>query len=231
MAKIDYTHKKNPRSRSLKISVSGTGQVLVTSPPYTPKILVDRFVQTNSHWIELQQRKIATKKAFTVTDTTVAIFGKTYIREDIFSKTLPIGIHIKGESLLFNTPYLQNIDSAEKITESFHQHTRTFLKKTARSFIVPRTDMLAKKMGVTYNAITLKEQKTRWGSCSSHGNLNFNWRLVHFEPPIIDYVIIHELAHRVHMNHSTDFWKLVGSFDPEYKMKRGWLKRNGLSVS
>lgn len=231
MAKIEFIHKKNPRSKSLKMSVSGTGEVVVTSPPYTPKLLVDRFVQTNSHWIELQQRKIASKKAFTITDTTVAIFGRTYTREDIFSKTIPIGIHVKGNTLLFNTPYVQHIDSSEKITQSFHLYAKQFLKKTAKSFIVPRTEMLAKKMNIRYNTITLKEQKTRWGSCSSQGNLNFNWRLVHFEPPIIDYVIIHELAHRTHMNHSTSFWKLVERYDPEYKMKRGWLKRNGLSVS
>jgi len=86
-------------------------------------------------------------------------------------------------------------------------------------------------MNTTYQNVTLKEQKTRWGSCSSKGNLNFNWRLVHFEPPIIDYVIVHELAHRTHMNHSADFWSLVATFDPEYRIKKGWLKRNGLSLS
>jgi len=231
MANITYTHKKNSRSKSLKISVSGTGEVLVTTPPYTPKLLVDRFVQTNSHWIELQQRKIESKKAFTVTDTTVAVFGKTYTRKDIYSASLSIGIHIKENQFLFNAPYVSGIDSDAKITESFHQHTRMFLKKTARSFILPRTQLLAKKMGISYNAISLKEQKTRWGSCSSQGNLNFNWRLVHFEPPIIDYVIIHELAHRTYMDHSTNFWKLVEKYDPEYTLKRVWLKRNGLSVS
>lgn len=231
MAKIAYTHRKNPRSKSLRISVSGTGEVIVTAPPYTPKMLVDRFVQTNSHWIELQKRKIASKRIFTVTDTTVAVFGKKYQREDVFSKTLPLGIHIKGEKLLFNSAFKAGIDEDSKITQAFHQHTRKFLKKTAQSYILPRTESLAKKMATTYGSVSLKEQKTRWGSCSSKGNLNFNWRLVHFEPPIIDYVIIHELAHRTHMNHSSDFWKLVEKHDPEYKMKRGWLKRNGLSLS
>ena len=231
MANIPYIHKKNPRSKSLRISVSGTGDLVVSSPPYTPKILVDRFVQTNSHWIELQKRKIESKQSFTLTDTTLAVFGKTYKRKDIFSKKLRVGLHVSGEEVLFNAPYAKGVDSAEKITAAYHRNARKFLQKTAKSYIIPRTALLAKKMGISYGEITLKEQKTRWGSCSSIGNLNFNWRLVHFEPPIIDYVIIHELAHRVHMNHSSDFWKLVETYDPEYKMKRGWLKRNGLSVS
>ena len=86
-------------------------------------------------------------------------------------------------------------------------------------------------MQTSYNKITLRRQKTRWGSCSSKKNLNFNWQLVYFEPKIIDYVIIHELAHLTHMNHSKNFWQLVEKYDPEYKKHVGWLKRNGLNLS
>ena len=85
-------------------------------------------------------------------------------------------------------------------------------------------------MDINFNSITLREQKTRWGSCSSKGNLNFNWRLVHYRPEIIDYVIIHELAHRTHMNHSAKFWQLVEKYDPEYRKHRGFLKRHGMAV-
>ncbi len=231
MAKITYTHKKNARSKSLKISVSGTGEVILTTPPFTPKFLADRFIQTNSHWIELQKRKIASVQKNIVTDTSVVIFGKKYQRQDVFSKEIPLGIHIQGDTILHNSALSLELNSAEELTKSYHTNIDRFLKRTAQSYILPRTKTLAKKMDTTYEAITLKEQKTRWGSCSSKGNLNFNWRLAHFEPPIIDYVIIHELAHRTHMDHSGKFWSLVERFDPEYRIKRGWLKRNGLSLS
>ena len=231
MSQILFTHKKNPRSKSIKISISGSGEVIVSSPPYTPYFLVKRFVQTNAHWIEMQKRKIASKQASIITDTSVLIFGKNYRRRDVFLKTIPIGIHVQKNEVLFNSALSPEIDSEEKITKAFHVGITQFLKKTAKSYILPRTKHLAEKMDSTYGAVTLREQKTRWGSCSSQGNLNFNWRLVHFEPPIIDYVIIHELAHRTHMNHSSDFWQLVETFDPEYKMKRDWLKRNGLTLS
>jgi predicted metal-dependent hydrolase len=106
----------------------------------------------------------------------------------------------------------------------------TFLKNTAKHYLIPRANRLAKEMGVGFNKITLRQQQTRWGSCSSKGNLSFNWRLVHFEPAIIDYVIIHELAHLKHPNHSADFWQLVKKHDPEYQLHRGWLKRHGIGV-
>ena len=105
-----------------------------------------------------------------------------------------------------------------------------FLKNTASHYLVPRVHELARKMRVDFKKLTLRAQSTRWGSCSSVGNLNFNWRLVHFPPTIIDSVIIHELAHRQQLDHSKNFWRFVERFDPEYRLHRGWLKRNGVAV-
>ena len=75
--------------------------------------------------------------------------------------------------------------------------------------------------------ITIREQKTRWGSCSAKGNLNFNWKLVLMPPEILDYVVVHELAHRLQMNHSAAFWAEVGKILPDYRERRQWLKVNG----
>lgn len=82
----------------------------------------------------------------------------------------------------------------------------------------------AEIMGVTYGRVTLREQKTRWGSCSSNGNLNFNWKLVLMPREILDYVVVHELAHRIEMNHSERFWKIVEDVLPDYREHRKWLK-------
>ena len=80
-------------------------------------------------------------------------------------------------------------------------------------------------MDIAYQRISLRQQSSRWGSCSSRGNLNFNWRLVHYPPAIIDYVIIHELAHRLEMNHSKKFWAIVKKFDSEYLIHKGQLRK------
>ena len=79
-------------------------------------------------------------------------------------------------------------------------------------------------MGVTYNRIFIKEQKTRWGSCSSSGNLNFNWKLILIDEELLDYVVVHELAHRKQMNHSQQFWQEVEKILLDYKERRRRLK-------
>lgn len=88
----------------------------------------------------------------------------------------------------------------------------------------------AARMGVTFQKITVRDQKTRWGSCSSKGNLNFNWRLVLAPVPVLDYVVIHELAHRREMNHSSRFWDIVGEMMPDYQIQRRWLRDHGGSL-
>ncbi|MFQ8776751.1 MAG: M48 family metallopeptidase [Roseburia sp.] len=82
-------------------------------------------------------------------------------------------------------------------------------------------------MGVSYGSITVREQKTRWGSCSAKGNLNFNWKLVLMPEEILEYVVVHELAHRLQMNHSMEFWDEVEKILPDYRKRRQWLKENG----
>ena len=94
----------------------------------------------------------------------------------------------------------------------------------AKRIFPERTAYFALRMGVDYGRITIREQKTRWGSCSSKGNLNFNWKLVLLAPELLDYVVVHELAHRREMNHSKNFWKIVEAELPDYRERRRRLK-------
>ena len=82
-------------------------------------------------------------------------------------------------------------------------------------------------MNVSYGRISIREQKTRWGSCSSAGNLNFNWRLIFAPPAVLDYVVVHELAHRKEMNHSAAFYAIVEQVLPDYRSSQKWLRENG----
>lgn len=97
----------------------------------------------------------------------------------------------------------------------------------ARRVFPQRVEFYAKKMGVTYGRITIREQKSRWGSCSGKGNLNFNWKLIRMPGKILDYVVVHELAHRREMNHSPAFYRIVASVLPDYRERERWLKEHG----
>ena len=101
------------------------------------------------------------------------------------------------------------------------------LTEQARADFPERVRRHAEAMGVTYGKITIRHQKTRWGSCSAEGNLNFNCLLMLMPEEIRDYVVIHELAHRKEMNHSPAFWKIVEAQMPDYQEKRRWLKEEG----
>lgn len=225
---ISYTHKTHPRSRSIKIKIEASGEVVVVTPNRISSRAVESFVEQQTAWIEQHLAKINLKKKVSETDDSVALFGKVYQKKIVNKPTIPRGVSVGSRQLIINVPSPE-LPAAELKTKVQTYITR-FLKNTAEQYIVPRTHQLAKHMGISFGTITLRQQKSRWGSCSSQGNLNFNWRLIHAPTEVIDYVIIHELAHRRHMDHSTAFWNLVSHYDPAYKEHRGWLKRQGMSV-
>ena len=101
------------------------------------------------------------------------------------------------------------------------------LANAAKETLPQRVRFFAEKMGVSYGRITIRSQKTRWGSCSPKGNLNFNCLLMLVPPEVQDYVVIHELCHRKEMNHSAAFWAEVEKVCPDYRIQREWLKSHG----
>jgi len=96
----------------------------------------------------------------------------------------------------------------------------------AKEILPQKVAYYAAWMGVSYGRITIRGQKTRWGSCSSKGNLNFNWKLMLFPEQIQDYVVVHELAHRKEMNHSRNFYRVVEEILPDYRERIRWLKEH-----
>ena len=112
-------------------------------------------------------------------------------------------------------------------TEKLTREKVIALAEEALKVIPARVEYFARVIGVTYGKITIRNQKTRWGSCSSKGNLNFNCLLMLAPPEVLDYVVIHELCHRKQMNHSKAFWSEVEKVLPDYKEARKWLKEEG----
>lgn len=121
----------------------------------------------------------------------------------------------------------QKFAGLKKNVHAITEGERSAGKEEAKRIFPARAEYFARRMGVTYGRITIREQKTRWGSCSRAGNLNFNWKLVLMPPEILDYVVVHELAHRKEMNHSPAFWAVVEKELPDYRRRREELKRLG----
>jgi predicted metal-dependent hydrolase len=103
-------------------------------------------------------------------------------------------------------------------------------REEARAVLTARAQIFAAALGVTYKRLTIRDGRSRWGSCSSAGGLNFSWRLILAPPTVLDYVVIHELAHLRELNHSPRFWAIVAEHAPDYRLQQAWLKRHGAAL-
>ena len=172
----------------------------------------------------------------------------------IKSNRRSVGINIKpGGEITIRAPYLMpNSMVLSFVKEKEAWIIKTYLKQSTitpapaheekshqtlaleKRYRDAATDYIPKRVayyheftGGNYQKITIRDQKTRWGSCSANGTLSFSFRLMMAPPRVLDYVVVHELCHLTHMNHSKDFWNMVQSILPDYKEHRKWLKENG----
>ena len=170
---MDYKLIRSIR-KTITITVSLQGEVIVRAPHDTSKKIIDRFILSKKEWIEQAQARIANRQ-MTVMDKPL---------ED-----KEINLH----------------------------------KKNAKEYINHRAEYFAARMGVKYKSIKINSAKTRWGSCNRSGMINFSYRLILAPPELVDYVIVHELAHLKELNHSSKFWKVVYEELPDYKEKQARL--------
>ena len=129
-----------------------------------------------------------------------------------------------------NESRLELLAPVTSTREERRQAMQVYFKKQARLHIAERVEFFAGSMGLFPKQISIRGQRTRWGSCSPSGEISLNWKLLAAPLAVIDYVVVHELAHMRHMNHSRDFWHLVERFQPTYKTLRRWLKDHEIEI-
>ncbi len=149
------------------------------------------------------------------------------VRAPLKMKKTDIEAFLQSKSEWIDKHLASMKEKLASVPRKLTEEEKNELKKNAKIVIAPRVEKFALRMGISYEKITIKLQKTRFGSCSTHHNLNFNALVALMPSDILDYVIVHELAHLKQMNHSVAFWKEVEKIIPDYKNKRKWLKENG----
>ena len=180
--------------KSIRIFVRDQ-KVIVKAPHLVSKSVIDTFVKRHSTSLE---KLLSPLESF------------LYLGKNIQIVPCKKGWHFEDEEFHSDEKRRENVEA--------------FLKMEARAYILPRVRELAERFGDRYEKIRITSAKSRWGSCNSKGNLNFTWRLMRASPDLIDYVIIHELCHLTHMNHSKAFWNMVRSRLPEYEEMEKGLK-------
>ena len=155
--------------------------------------------------------------------------GQVLVRAPRFMPEAEIRAFVESKSSWLMKHLQKKEQDIEALQEEgcFSERDIKRLEQLAKQVIPEKVAYYARIMGVTYGRISIRRQKTRWGSCSREGNLNFNCLLMMAPPEVLDYVVVHELSHRLEMNHSARFWAQVEKVMPEYRVPRKWLKEHG----
>lgn len=208
---IPYTVRFSKKARYLQIKINASRQIELVIPKRHTLEQGQRFLREKSDWI---RRNLPPAKC---TVRRFTFFGRNLRITHAYDLFLPKhAMRMRGRRLFIKSP-----EGSHETTPELYQ---AFLKFRAKDFLKKRTFELAKQHNFTVNRVSIRGQKTRWGSCSQSGTISLNYNLLRLDKKLIDYVIIHELCHLRHMNHSKDFWNEVEQILPDYKQLRKELR-------
>lgn len=214
---IAATLRRSARRRSIGIKVH-RGQVVVSAPVGAPLSDIKKFVQQKSQWIEkhlLRQRQalVQRREPLYAHGDSVQLLGQTLTLQVHTPKQLA---RLEGSTLILGVDG-DELSQRKSALECWYV-------ERALDHLPPRIEHFQQVLDVQPRGIKVRHYKSRWGSCNRRGELQFNWLLMMAPEVVIDYVVVHELAHLRHFNHSQAFWQLVASAMPDYARQRQWLK-------
>ena len=206
------------------------GQLCLEVPKAIKPTQLSRILQANRQWLlrrVADLAEISTPIFSGEQEQPITFLGQTYLCEwqvNTQADTQRIELCEKSQRAKF---FWANLKSEKQTADQCCQATVLYYKEKAYHYLNPKLDFYAQQMGVQYQSLTVKGYKSRWGSCYSDGRIQFNWRLMQAPEWVIDYVVVHELAHLVHANHSRDFWDLVERHYPKTKQAKQVLREKG----
>jgi len=225
----EITIRKNRRSKRLRATAKSNGELNVTIPYYVSYKEALNFLISHKTKILKIKEKVKSRK-IQYEKYTVGEFYKTKFQSFEIDQHSGLNFNlrlIRKNHYKLSIPHNENIESDE--IQFYVRHIiREIYRKEAKTYLIPKTRLFAQKYDLNFNRISIKNAKTRWGSCSSKNNINLNLNLMRLSEELIDYVILHELAHLKHQNHSADFWKFLGTLIDNPKKHDDELKKHCL---
>jgi predicted metal-dependent hydrolase len=206
------------KRRTIALIVENDGSVTVRAPLRVPEYSIQEFIEKHVKWVEKKKAEMR---------TAAPVLAKQYLPGETFlylgqAYTLEI---VKGQNKKLV------LDDRFKLSEAEQERAelvfQNWYRQQARQLISERVKYFADNYQLHYEKITITSARTRWGSCSPKNTISFSWRLIMTPLEVVDYVVVHELAHTVHHNHSKRFWGLVEKILPDYKERRKWLRQYG----
>ena len=214
---LPYRIRRSDRARRVRVSVDAQGTVEVVLPRRSPASAAPAAIEELRPWIERRLHDAGRLRA-----TLAARAGTLpYLGQPLTLTPQPgrTRAHRRQDALLVPA----DADQARQAIERWY-------RRAAAREIAPRLDAATAALQTSYTTLSIRSQRTRWGSCSSTGAMSFNWRLLLAPAEVLDYVVWHEACHLRVMDHSPRFWALVGRHCPDYEAHRRWLRRHGATL-
>ena len=207
------------KRKTLSLTINENAELIIRAPKRLSIEKIQDFINEKENWINRKKRLIENQiKDITSNHNKLLYLGNLF----------PINVEQNASKELFFTGEEFIANSIEP--DSLSLSIKKWYKNKFKEIALPRVAYFANKHNLMVNQVRIKNQKTMWGSCSSKNNINLNYLLLMAPMGVIDYVIVHELVHTIHRNHSTDFWDSVESIMPEFQEHKRWLKKNGYKL-
>ena len=207
------------KRKTLSLTINENAELIVRAPKRLSIEKIQDFINEKENWINRKKILIENQiKDVTSNHNKLLYLGNLF----------PINVEQNASKELFFTGEEFIANSIEP--DSLSLSIKKWYKNKFKEIALPRVAYFANKHNLMVNQVRIKNQKTMWGSCSSKNNINLNYLLLMAPMGVIDYVIVHELVHTIHKNHSTDFWDSVESIMPEFHEHKRWLKKNGYKL-
>jgi len=214
-----YQIKPSQRAKYIRIKLIHSGELSVTLPARTSQKQAHNFIKSKALWIEKHLSKLPKDKEKTIPSTlNLELLNELWqVRTEQLTDDNPeLQVDTKNKTLYFSGNELQ--------IDYFYILVADWLKKKSQATFINMLEATAEEFGFHFSKLSIRAQKTRWGSCSSSKNISLNCKLLFMPEKVVKYVMIHELCHTLQMNHSQKFWGLVEECDPHFKEHRKLLK-------